>query len=255
LVLIVAGSYSLALAGCKSMGKDSSFDATINYWNPETNGDMVVSAGKQPNTGTPVRLDNDLDLGDDNQFFGGLDLRMGKHRFGVDYEPLSFHGTDLVEVPFVFHGATYPNSDHVTTDLDLTTYGASWSYLLSEPKRRSADAFWLGIGAWWWNYDARVRGSVSNNDERRSFSHVYPGVTGQWTLDMSKGATLDITGTFCLDKIDSRIWDVAAGGAYAVSDGARLVVGYRYQHWDFDEGDSVGDFTLLGPYAALSMRF
>jgi hypothetical protein len=253
--VLVGACGSLALAGCASMGEDAHVGATITWWKPDTNGTMQITAASQPGSSTQVRLDDDLGLGGDNQFLGALDLEMGRHRIGLEYEPLHFDSTETLGRPITFHGATYPTGDRVRTDLDLVTWGASWSYRLSEPKQDSANALWLGVGAWWWDFEAELVGLTSGNAEHRDFSHVYPGVTGEWTFDLWRGVLLDLSGTYCLNALDSRIWDVAGGFAYAFRSGARIDVGYRHQRWDFNESTNDADFALMGPYASFTMRF
>ncbi len=249
----VASAALLALAGCQ-MGRDGFASPVAAYWRLGLKGDVVVTAASQPGTGTKVDLDDDLGVDGEDKWTGRLDVGAGKHRFGLEYLPLRMSGSNTLGKDIVYHGSTYRAGERVFTDLDLTTYALRWDYAVSQQKR-TADVMRLGLGAWWWKYGSQVKGSVSGNDERRTFSHLYPGVNGQWVLDLSKGVTLDLSGALAATSADRTIWDVSAGISYMTSDALRATIGYRILTWDYDESTNDGDFALTGPFAAFTLRF
>lgn len=230
------------------------FDATVSYWRPEPHGDVEISAGDQPGTASKASLSNDLSLSDDDQWLGRLNVAMGKHRFGLEYLPIKLHDDGPVDIPFTFQGATYPTGDFVTTDLDLKTWALRWDFLL-QSERKSQNALRGGLGVWYWSFDAQVKGANSGNNEERSFSHIYPGVQGNWVSEFGESFIATLDGAYALNSLDNRLFDLSFDVAYPVSDHGKLRVGYRYMTWDFEHGGDEGDFNLRGPYVGLSFSF
>ncbi len=222
------------------------------YWQPQPKGETFITAGSKPGTATSVDLDHDLGLDSRRQFTWRGDVAFSSQRITFEYLPLSFHGSTNVGSDFTFHGATYTSGTAISSQFDLETYILHWdSELWSERKTKSSAH--AGIGAWWWRYDMQVSGG--GNDERRKFSHVYPGVHGDTTWDVGNGllATLEIA--FAATGANRRLYDFSGGLTYNVSDHLDLAAGYRLMRWDFNESTNDGDFDIRGPYAGLTIRF
>jgi hypothetical protein len=249
-----------AAAGCSlpnlslpDLPRDSTFSFETQYWLAEPGGHVDVEAGQAPATSTHAGLERDLNLDDDEPLLWQAALDLGEHRVSAEYLPLSFSGRGATN-GFSFHGAVFPNGDTVSSDLDLETWAVKWDYALSKQKR-TADAFRLGLGAWWWDLDLAVNGNPSGNAESREFSRVYPGVHALMTMELGESSTLDLAGAVAASNFHRRLYDWNATLHYPVSDYVRLGAGYRWLIFDFNETTNDGDFHFEGPFGALQIRF
>ena len=248
---------ALATIGCKNSSQDLedvSITPSASYWKPDVSGDFDITAASIPGTATETRLDEDLGLDGDDQWTARVDVQAGKHRVGLEYLPLQLSGSTITEDDFIFHGATYPVGDHVRSDVGLTTWIARYDYQVWSTET-TADSIRIGLDGWLWDFDARVKGSPSGNDEHRHFSHFYPGVHGELTFDASHGLTLTLFGSYATTSIDTRLWDVNGSLAYTIADKASISLGYRWITWDFNESSNDGDFDLRGPFVGLALHF
>jgi len=243
----------LALAACKSMPRDLAVTATGSYWMPEPDGHVTIGAGSQPGSATHADLEHDLGIDDDAQWTGRVDASFGKHRFGVEYLPFDLGGSGVTG-GFTFQGAAYPAGDAISSDLELTTWVARWDYQL-ESRKRTEDSLRIGLDAWWWGFDSRVRGIVSGNDEARSFTRLYPGAHVDLRFDLNRGLLLDVAAAVAGTGYHRHLLDLSGALGWRFSDSGHLAAGYRWIEWDFDHGNDHGNFGLLGPFAALTFRF
>lgn len=248
---------SLALAGCNMNSRDFkglTVAATGSYWRSEVKGDVKAGGPSPSGANRKVDVRRDMGVDDNDQWTGRLDVALDKHRIGVEYLPLQFSGSDPNDQPFVFQGQTYPAGDGITSDLDLKTWVGRWDYAVSQ-SRKKADAVHVGLDAWWWSFDAHVRGNPSGNDERRSYTKLYPGFHTDTTLEMSKQFTADFNVALAGLDLDRFIYDLGASASYRISDVMSLGAGYRWLRFDVDEGNDRVDLTVRGPYAVFTLRF
>jgi len=243
-----------AMPSMPSLPKDATFEVQTQYWFAETNGHVAVEAGSVPGTSTNAGLEKRLGLEDSEQILWSGYLDLGDHRIGVEYLPLAFSGTDSTARAFRFQGTDFAAGDTISSDMNLETWVLKWDYAI-EKKKRSADAFRLGLGAWWWNLDQQVHDKTSGADEKREFSHLYPGVHTQITMEMGKEAILDLSGAVAGTSPARHLYDWSATVAYPVSDYFLIGGGYRWMIWDFNETNNDGDFDFKGPFGSVSIRF
>jgi len=252
-------SLAALAAGCSmpampKLPKDAAFGIQTQYWFAETNGHVAVDAGSVPNTSTNAGLEHRLGIADDQQILWAGWLDFGDHRIGVEYLPLSFSDDDTTSRNFRFQGTPFPAGDRIATDMELETWVLKWDYAV-EKQKRSADAFRVGLGAWWWNFDTHVQGKLSGGNEKREFSHIYPGVHTQVTMELGKDAVLDLSGAVAGTSPNRRLFDWSANVAYPISDYFLVGGGYRWMIWDFNETNNDGDFDFKGPFGSVTIRF
>ncbi len=260
----LAAALALATAGCSAPSlalphplaprQGSSFEFTARYWQAKPDGHVEIEAGSQPATSTNAGLSDRLGLDSERELLWSAALDLGEHRIGVEYLPLSFGGSKSITRGFTFQGTPFPTGEDVSSDFDLDTWVFKWDYALSKEKR-TADAFRVGVGAWWWNLDLEVKGQPSGASESREWSRIYPGVHLQQTMELADGARLEIYGALAANSYHRRLYDLGADLTYAVSDAIGLGVGYRWMIWDFNETNNDGDFDFSGPLANLTVRF
>lgn len=246
-------SLTIPLAGCGMNAKDLSVTAAGSYWKPEVNGDMQVLAGSNDGTGGTVDVD-DLGLDGDYNWTARVDVSLDQQRLGLEYLPLEFEGEGIAGTSYQFHGRTFGLGDFIEGELQLETWILRWDWLL-ESRRNTADAFRIGLNVWWWNYDMRVHDATTGVDASREFSHVYPGVHAQTTFDLNGGLTFDLMGSAAMTSVSRQIFDVDGALGWQYSDAGKLLLGYRWLQFDYNETTNDGDFDFRGPYLKLTFGF
>jgi hypothetical protein len=254
-VLSLAGlAAGCAMPSMPNLPKDAAFQIQTQYWFAEPNGHVEVEAGSAPATGSNAHLEHRLGIEEDEQILWSGHLAFGDHRIGVEYLPLSFGGSETTSRNFVFQGTPFPAGDNISTDFDLETWVLKWDYAV-EKQKRTADAFRIGLGAWWWTLDQHVVGKLSGGDESREFSHIYPGVHTLITMEIGEDAILDHSGAIAGTSANRRLYDWSATVGYPVSDYFVIGGGYRWMIWDFNETNNDGDFDFKGPFGSATIRF
>ena len=189
----------------------------FRYWRPSLSGDMTITAGGQPGSGSRVDLSDDLDLGTTNAFEGGVNVLLGRHELGVRYDPSSFHGDTTLDRAIVFHGATYPAGERVSSDVSIDFVIPEYSYRFWSLDGADLHA---GIRGYVWTFDSELRGSGPGGvlDESRSFTHALPAgffsLTDSWR-------SWRISGTVAggLVASDRYVADFEAGVGYRLFEG------------------------------------
>jgi hypothetical protein len=215
---------------------------------------MTITAGGQPGSGSRVDFSDDLDLGTANAFEGGVNLRLGPHELGVRYDPSSFHGDATLDRTIVFHGATYPAGDRVSSDVSI-------DFIIPEYDYR----FWSlngtdlrgGIRGYIWTFDSELRASGAGGvlDESRSFTHALPA--GFFTLaDSWRSWRISGTAAGGLIASDRYVADFEAGIGYCLfDDHVELSLGYRWLRTEFHETTNLGALTESGLLVSVLARF
>jgi hypothetical protein len=251
---LLLASCGIPMPSLPSLPRDAAFELETRYWQAEPNGHVAVDAGANPGTSTNAALEHRLALDGERELTFDATLDLGEHRLSAEYLPLSFSGSGRTGRAFTFHGEPFPAGDDVSSDLELETWVVKWDYALSK-ERRTKDAFRVGLGAWWWDFDLDVEGSPSGIRESRQFSRVYPGAHASITMELGEGTTLDLSGAMAANSYHRRLYDWSAEIAYHVSDYVFIGAGYRWLIWDFNETTNDGDFDFKGPFAAMTLRF
>ena len=226
----------------------------FRYWRASLSGDLTITAGGQPGSGSRIDVSSDLDLGTANAFEGGARVSLGRHELAIRYDPSSFHGDATLHRPIVFHGATYPAGEQVSSDVSLKFVIPEYGYRMWGAANVYSRG---GIRGYIWTLDSELKGTGPGGalDESRSFTHALPA--GFFTLQGAWG-DLRLGGTAAggLLASDRYVADFEAGLGYALfSDHAQVDVGYRWLRFDFHETTNVGALTESGLLVSLSARF
>ena len=226
----------------------------FRYWRPSLSGNMTITAGGQPGSGSRVDFSDDLDLGTVNAFEGGISVLLGRHELGARYDPSSFHGDATLDRTIVFHGTTYPTGERASSDVSLDFAIPEYSYRLWSLDGADLQA---GIRGYIWTFDAELRGSGSGGglDENRSFTHALPA--GFFTLANSWGSW-GISGTAAggLIASDRYVADFEAGIGYSLfQNHVELDLGYRWLRTEFHETTNLGALTESGLLVSVLARF
>lgn len=222
------------------------------YWRPGLHGSMYITKGGKSGTATRVNPREDLGIDEANIPVAGIRLDLSGHRFSFQYLPLEFEGKETVSDPFIFHAATYPTGQRVKSQVDFDFFVFQYDYALL---RESAYSVRLGLGAYYWVFDARLKsngpGGVIN--EHRGFGSILPEahLTADFTYDL-----LRLGGAVGGGYLGSEQALIDAEGFIGISaDPIDLDIGWRIMHFDLSATTNKGDVTIHGPFAQLSIRF
>lgn len=232
-----------------------SFGAFGRYWHPAIEGEVLITRGGEPGSGSRVDVQDDLDLCDGSAWEVGVSVGYGRHRVFLSYEWVSFCGDSTLDRPIVYRGTTYPAGEHVETDLDLTFWKLGYDYaFVGDPRASAGLVVRGGVAGWLWDYDGRLRGTDSDLDESRSFSHVLPVATlaAEGAFGVFHVAGRASGGLVASDRY---VVDLEASVGVTLWKTLSLDVGYRWMNFSFHETTNEADLTLYGPFAGISIAF
>jgi hypothetical protein len=226
----------------------------FRYWRASLSGNMTITAGGHPGSGSRIDVSSDLDLGTTNAFEGGARVSIGRHELAVRYDPSSFQGDATLNRPFVYHGTTYPAGERVSSDVSLDFVIPEYGYRLWSAAVADLRS---GIRGYIWTIDSELKGTGPGGvlDQSRGFTHALPA--GFFALEGAWG-DLRVGGTMAggLLASDRYVADFEAGVGYNLLGGrAEVDVGYRWLRFDFHETTNVGALTESGLLVSLSARF
>jgi hypothetical protein len=220
------------------------------YWYAEPNGQLVVTRGSRPGSGSLVRLGEDVDLEPRGVPGAELGASLGDHRLRLDYLHLSFEGREDLDQTVIFHGQTYSAGDHVHARVDLPRLSLNYDYdVWDTPWTR------LQVGIIGHLYWVSARLSSATLDEKREYSRGT--VAAAASVEVPLGplrAGLD--GSLGYSDSDH---DFFGGIRFLVT--ARLPgplevgVGYRWERMDASAETNRVALTIHGPLVELGVRF
>jgi hypothetical protein len=226
----------------------------FRYWRASLSGDITITAGGQPGSGSRIDVSSDLDLGTTNAFEGGARVSLGRHELAIRYDPSSFHGDTTLQRPIVYHGTTYPVGEQVSSDVSLDFVIPEYGYRLWSAAMADLRG---GLRGYIWTFDSELKstGPAGALDESRSFTHALPAgffsLQGAWGDFRLRG-----TAAGGLLASDRYVADFEGGVGYALfNDHAQVDVGYRWLRLDFHETTNLGALTESGLLVSLSARF
>jgi hypothetical protein len=220
------------------------------YWYAWPNGQIVITRGSRPGTGSVVRVGEDFDLEPAGVPGAELGASLGDHRLRLSYLHLSFDGRTDLDEDLVFHGVTYPAGDPVHAHVDLPRLSLNYDYdLWDTPWTR------LRVGLVGHLYWVSARLADATQDEKRAYSRGTVAAAAsvdvplgplQATLDGSLGysdSDHDFFGGIRV-LVTAMLWGHLEVGA-----------GYRWERMDASAETNRIALTIHGPLVELSVRF
>jgi len=232
------------------------FGAFARYWRPSISGEVFITRGGVPGSASVVDVDDDMNLKTADAFEGGVSVGYGRHRATLAYEHDPFSGSSTLERPIVYRGVTFPAGDRVESSLDLDIWKLGYDCAFAgAPDVRGGFTARAGIAAWLWQYDGRIRSTISTFDEERSFSHVLP--VASIAAETTAMGWLHLGGKFegGLVDTDRYVISVEATAGVMLNNTLALELGYRWMNLSFHETTNEADLTLMGPFLNVSLIF
>jgi hypothetical protein len=249
-VLLLSGDPPALPRELEDEGPRFSMWARGEYWYALPNGQVVITRGSRPGSGSVVRVGEDLGLEPSSVPGAELGASLGDHRLRLDYLHLSFRGQEELDQALVFHGQSYPAGDPVRAQLDLPRLSLNYDYdVWDTPWTR------LRVGIVGHLYWISARLTDATLDEKRAYSRG--NVAAAASVDVPLGpllATLD--GSLGYSDSDH---DFFGGIRFQVA--AKLWgplevgAGYRWERMDASAETNRIALTIHGPLVELSVRF
>ena len=236
--------------------EDWSFDAWGRYGRPSIAGEVLITRGGVPGSGTEVDVEDQMDLETGDGFEAGFAASFRRHRVTLGFEFDSFSGDSTLDRTIVYRGATYLAGVELESDLELTFWklGYDYEFIDDDASRWPGFSLRAGVSAWLWKYDGRLRSGPSDIDQSREFSHGMPMATveAEWESGAFHVGVRAAGGLLAEDRY---IVDLELSLGVELLDRLSLDVGYRLMNLSFHETTNEGDLTLYGPFASVGLEF
>ncbi len=214
-------------------------------------GDVTITRGGTPGSGTRLELIDDLDLEGRDQGELAADVAFGGVRLGAAWLPLVFDGKERLDQTELFHGTTYPAGNRVESDLQLTT----WKLRLDARVHEDHDSeLRLGVGAYWWTLDMRLNDLDAQISDERRFSRLLPAISASGSWRFAPGWSADVDAAFASIDQGRRLWDLDASARYRIDRWVTLALGLRFLRYELNEDTNDGTIDVLGPTLGFEFR-
>ena len=224
-------------------------------WNPTP--DLTVSSEAFGIAGSNIDFTSDLGIA--AKRFGELRVRLRpgrKHRFRIDYVPISYSAQTVVARRLVFRGIAYDAGVSVNSTITWNTYRLGYEY---DIVHRPRGYFGLILEAKYTEVDASLDASFGREFARaRGPIPAIGAVVKIYPLRVI-GITAEVTGVKLPENVDERYggqyldYDIHATLNFTENIGAQ--VGYRsIELSGFFESEAV-DLKLTGVYVGALLRF
>jgi len=215
-------------------------------------GDVTITQGGAPGSGTRLDLRDDLDLDGSTTLELAGDVELAGVRAGLAWLPLSFDGAETLDRAETFHGTTFPAGSRVKSELDLPTWRLRVDAPLLDDGRGALRA---GLGAYWWTLDMELRDVDTGVSDSREFSRLLPAVTISSSWRVSRGVTAGFDAAFAAIDEGRRLWDFDATARCSVHRGLTVHAGFRFRRYELQEDTNDGVIDLFGPLVGMQWRF
>ena len=230
--------------------------------------DVSVSPISDPDAGTEIDLESDLNLDDSAllpAFFAGARLGSG-FSLGAEYYSLGRDGPVTLERDIVFQDVTYPATVDVTTGFDTDVYRFTVGYAFVGNEDFEIGAA-LGLHATdialSVSGEGSAGGAVRQIETRRTeFLAPLPTIGLFATFEpmprLTVGARVDFL-SLSIDDYDGRLINAQASAAYRIFGNVGVGIAYRFVDYrlDVEKTNYVGRFSyeFSGPAVFLEIGF
>ena len=246
----LAGAIAVAAlsGGCSTTDGLPSATARATFFPTQVDGNLTVTQGGLPGSGSRMSVDDDLDLQEDSYGNFALELDDGPLRLGLQYLPFSYDGSSTLARDVVFHGHTYPAGNDIESDLGLTTWAARVDGALIQEDDFEVR---LGVGAYWWQFDLELRDRDAAFDDSRKFSRLLPAVTASSFTGFGDGFGIRLDGAFATLDEGRRLVDASTSVDWEFIDRVHASLGWRWMRYWLNEDTNRGLLDLYGPTIGL----
>ena len=228
------------------------FGARADYWIPTFSGDLRVD-GKGV-TGTPINLEDDLGVSNDNMAGVEAYFGIGNHEISLAYSQVNLSGAKNIDKPIVFNGDTYP-ATYVESELKTNMIDLEYQYKLLNFKNILAGLSFGIIGKVKY-LDGEVRMHSSVYDNKKDIHVPIPMIGVGAKIGLLANileAQAKITG---MGYSNSFFYDGLADISFTPFPFLNIHGGYRAMSLKIDNvSDIYAKMDFYGPYAGLAVSF
>jgi hypothetical protein len=237
------------------IGEDYHVEVLGGMWSPTP--DISISSEAFGIAGTTIDFANDLGIA--QQRFGELRLRLRpgrKHRFRIDYVPISYSAQTEVERRLVFRGIAYDIGVPVSSNITWRAWRLGYEY---DVIHRSRGYFGVILEARYTDVEASLDSAFGREFSRArgpipaigGIIRIYPLQVLAVTAEVSYfRLPTDLLESFQGEYVD---YDISGTLNFTEQIGAQ--VGYRSLNLNVTSNEDVGDLKLDGIYLGALLRF
>ena len=236
-------------------GERYHIEAALAFWNPPP----VFSLASESLGVLGTKIDAVTDLGIDQHFISELRfvLRPGrKHKFRINYLPMSYTASSTVKREFIFNGIRYGLNLPVTTDLSWKTWALGYEYDFLY-----TDRFFVGfvLQAKVTDIQASLKAPIGTEFARAQAPIPTIGGIGRVYVVPNISITGELDFLKIPDTIDERYqahyWDFDLYGTVNFNDYVGAQVGYRSLDLGYLFEEDQGNFKAKGIYFGGVVRY
>lgn len=237
------------------IGEDYHVELLGGLWTPTP--DITISSDAFGIAGSSIDFANDLGIG--SKRFGELRLRLRparKHRFRIDYVPINYSASTVVERRIVFRGIAYDIGVPVSTSITWHAWRLGYEY---DIVHRSRGYFGIILEAKYTDVEASLDTSFGREYTRArgpipaigGVVRVYPlqalAITAEVSIFRLPGNVLD--------NYRGEYVDLDISGTLSFTRNLGAQVGYRSLDLNVTTDEDVGSLKLAGLYFGGLVRF
>ena len=238
----------------RAIGEEYHFELSGGFWRPTVSG--IISSEQFGIVGSNVDFVTDLGFKTTRFGDGRLVLRPGKkHRFRIQYTPISYSGESTLSREIVFNGIKYPVSMPVQSTFDWKVWRFGYEY----------DFFYRDRGFIGFLMEGRyteLKASLNSPVNAESTSARAPlpafGLVGRAYPLKSVSLTVEVSG-FKLpafdDDYDANYLDLDIYGSVNFTHHFGVQAGWRRMHTYLKIENDKGDFKFQGVWFGGAVRF
>ncbi|MEX2270534.1 MAG: hypothetical protein WD690_03635 [Vicinamibacterales bacterium] len=246
--------YSVPGTSQRSVGETYWVEAMGGFWNPSPQG--LIQSEQFGIFGDPIDFVDDLGYEKKNFTDFRFVLRPGrKHKFRVQYVPVTYSSETVFTKTLVFNGQSYDPNLPVTTSFDwkVWRFGYEWDFV-------SRERFIAGVILEAKLTEIRAELISPINSEFTSAKGPVPAIGGilRGYVLPNASITFELVG-IKIPRIDEKYearyidWDVY--GTYNITNNFGVTAGYRVMDVMFLADRDGGEMTLKGPYFGGLIRY
>lgn len=251
--------YRRRVATSPSVGENYHLEFSTFLWDPTP--DMSVSSEELGIVGTTIDAVSDLGMAKAKFKEFRLVLRPAmKHKFRLDYIPISYDGETTLTRDLVFNGQRYTVGLPVNSTLDWKSYDVSYEYDFLY-----RETWFVGfvLQAKYTDVTVTLKSPVKSLDEYARARAPIPAIGGTFRAYLLPALSVsgEVTGfklPTSIDKerrYDGKYIDYDFYATYNVTENFGAQVGYRSKHVTYRVEQDTGDFQLKGIYFGGVARF
>jgi len=228
-------------------------EASVGYWRQAPSGTLEYK-------GDSLNLQNDLNLGDNNQVVARVkvELPLVLPNIYVMATPMSFNGTNQLTRPITYGNITFDANAPIQSTFKMDHYDLAFYYPIPLLKTATLGKLnvELGLDARYINFDGSITGSVSGvtTTSSKSATIVVPMIYAG--VQVKPISAFSIEGEFRGIDYGSRHYYDYIGRLKVMPFGPLFISGgYRSEQIKIDQSDVMANVKFSGPFVEAGVSF